>query len=76
MKELKEVVVDVVKEVAPEWTENEDFILNVETLYEQEYVDNYEDDEEAEMIDGFCKDAIVDAINASINDYEEGLTDF
>ena len=76
MKTMKETIKKVIREYAPDWENNEDFIINVATLYSECTADDYDDDENAEMIDGYYKDAIEDAINMSINDYEEGLTDF
>lgn len=73
---MKETIKKVIREYAPDWENNEDFIINVATLYSECTADDYDDDENAEMIDGYYKDAIEDAINMSINDYEEGLTDF
>ncbi len=76
MKEMKETIKKVIREYAPDWEDNNEFILNVATLYSEYTSEDYDDDENAEMIDGYYKDAIEDAINMSINDYEEGLTDF
>ena len=76
MKEMKETIKKVIREYAPDWENNNEFILNVATLYSECTADDYDDDENAEMIDGYYKDAIEDAINMSINDYEEGLTVF
>ena len=57
---MKEKIKKIVSEYAPEWKNNENFLLNVETLCYGDY------DEET----------IIDAINTSISDYEEGLTKF
>lgn len=68
---FRDAVLIVVREIAPEWEGNEEFLQNVENLYDNEYESCYEDDGAPTMIFGFYKDAIVDAVNASVSDYEE-----
>ena len=74
---MYETIKEVIKEIAPEWVNNEKFIINVKTLYEI-FSLYYEEDEEKEMevINGYYKEIIIEAIEASINDYEAGETDF
>ena len=74
---MYETIKEVIKEVAPEWVNNEKFIINVKTLYEI-FSLYYEEDEEKEMevINGYYKEIIIEAIEASINDYEASETDF
>lgn len=71
MEDLREKIEEYVDANYPEWSNNEKFLTNVETLCEEEsiYLDDVDDEEAIENL-------IEESVLGSINDYEEGLTDF
>ena len=66
----RERIKEYIKKNYPEWDGNEDFLVNVETLYDEESV--YIDDNDEDTVNELIKESVL----GSINDYEDGITDF